>query len=162
MTTGQLYPVDGLPGINFEDGSTTDTYLTGTQIDTNKGTIIWAKAASSISEGDICHLSTSAGVTSATASTTALVSTTRLDIVVAHKAVANGAYGWFFAGPFVDVQVRLAASVNADTAITTTTNAGIGGTGGTAISGLTTNAASGAGGLTSCRSPRPMSVGTGA
>jgi len=161
MTTGSVYTVSEAARVDFDVDITTDTYNTGTMLLSNKGPMVWAKAASAITEGQLCHFTYSAGVISATPSTTALVSTTRLALGVAHKAIASASYGWFFVGPFHDVQVVLATTISADAAITTTTTGGTGGAGGTAIAGLTANASSGSGGLTSCRSMRPLGVGTG-
>lgn len=143
--------LDGTIGIDFEATSTTDSWGQGRVVPTSQGPLVWAKAGEVITEGQVVKLALSSSILTATLLDTTISGTEQIVVGVAQKGIASGSYGWFFRGPFSNVQVKLAASVNADTALTTTATAGTAGTGGDAFTGLVSNAASGAGGLTYCR-----------
>jgi hypothetical protein len=151
MTTTNPKVLDGTIGIDFSATSETDTYGHGFTVQTSQGPVVWAKAAAANAEGTLVKLALSSSILTATKITSAISASEQTRVGVTHKAIASGSYGWHFTGPFDDVEVQIANSVNADTAVTTTTTDGEGGAGGDTIGGLVTNEASGASGLTQCR-----------
>lgn len=143
--------LDGIVGVDFSATSTTDRYVNGRGLYTDLGRLVWAKAGEAISEGQVCKLALSSSVVTATLLDSTISGTEQIIVGIAHKTIASGSYGWFYRGPFANVQVLLVTTIAADTTLTTTATAGSAGTGGDTILGLTSNASSGSGGLTYCR-----------
>lgn len=153
-TSNTVFPTESLCAIDFDDAQTTNVYSfpnEATVVQTTMGPVIWGKASAAITEGQVCYGVYSSGVMTMALVTTTTSGSTGTDVYIAHKAVASGSYGWFFGGPFTDVQVLLLTTISADAQITTTATAGSGGGGGDNIFGLFANASSGSGGLTLCK-----------
>jgi hypothetical protein len=156
MTANTIYPTGPQVGYDFTATSTTDTYGHGFVVHTNEGPVVWAKAGGTITEGQVAKLEFISSIWAAVALDTTESASEQTFVGIASKAVTSGSYGWFFRGPFDNVQVLVATTINADVTLTTTATAGTAGSGGDTILGLTTNASSGSGGLTYCRAVLPL------
>lgn len=156
MTANAIYPTDGRVGFDFTATSTTDTFGHGYTVYTNEGPVTWAKAGGTITEGQVAKLEFVTSIWAGVALDTTESASENTVVGIASTAITSGSYGWFFRGPFDNVQVKLATTISADVNLTTTATAGTAGSGGDAISGLTSNASSGSGGLTYCRAVQAL------
>lgn len=171
MTALPVFITEGQVRVNFEDpqlnalGAPVDTFGNGYIAKTNKGLAMWAQVGTGgVSEGNACLLQLVTGVWTATALTTTIITaaTPNTSIGITQMtntaSVAAGNYLWFFMGPFSDCQALVANGVAINVQLTSTATAGVLGTGGTNIQGLSTNVAnaSGAAALTSCRAGREL------
>lgn len=156
MTTDTtVHVTDPIINIDLSATSTTDTYGTGFSCKAKgvlaNGDVMWAKAGAALSEGQVCYFSpdASTGVVTAALLDTTISASAPTDIGIVQKDIASGSYGWFWVGPFQNVEVLTTTGITAGTPLTTHTVAGTASTGGDTIAGLTPIETSVAG-LTQC------------
>lgn len=146
--------IDASLEVAYTSESLNFTFVVGNDVPGNNGIYRFGQAAGAIDLGAVCSIDETGQV--AELDTTGSGSTPKT-VGVALAALADNEWGWFWRG-CGQCDVLLATSINDDTAITTTATAGVGGTGGDAITGLVSTESSGTGGLTGCQCAIPLST----
>lgn len=137
--------------INLSQVDTVAQYQLGLKVQADSGQYIYGQANGAIDEG----AAVSFEVTSSDCQLAELsTGTAGLSVGAACEALADNEYGWAWVGGAGGYDnILVAAGVSDNTALKATASAGeLDGGGGTAVVGAYTAAASGAGGLTACRS----------
>jgi hypothetical protein len=142
----------GPHGINLSKAYTSQEFTlmesvelkpTGTVAGENCGVYVFAQAGEAIAKGDLCHI-TYAGQATMLDSTAS--GSTRKRCGIAQVALANDEYGWFWRGEGT-TEARLADSIAAGAALTTTATDGVLGAGGDAVASLLAVDANASGGV---------------
>lgn len=142
---------DGRAYINLSQVDTSAQYQLGMKVQADSGIYLYGQANGAIDEG----AAVSFEVTSSDCQLAELsTGSTGLSVGVACEALADNEHGWIWVGGAGGYEnVLLAAGVSDNAALKATASAGVlDGGGGTAVVGAYAAAASGAGGLTACRS----------
>lgn len=134
-------------------------FALGTKCWADSGLYMLCVASGTVEIASVCEISSAYAADTVT---TAESGSTPKTIGVAVSALTDGQYGWFWRGFGVE-NVSVATTISADTQLTTTSSAGVAGSGGDNIIGLVTiGETSGGAAVISCLATGPLSTNSAA